>query len=192
MTQPVELQEFQVEVSVGFWIPVKAVDHNGAQGNALIMATKVVRDGLKKANITSHGVDVRCMKDAEGRHWAFKKDAWTEVDWVTLERLGPSTRRARYEEIKKHYEPMQDSVQELEDGWEADDEPPQFLFVEQSSAHRNHWFHSFETLIDAADHYRSNYDPEEWVVKLVIDLDTGKELPFEIGFNFTFPQKKED
>ena len=113
----------------------------------------------------------------------------SEVDWATLERKSPSTRTERYRELEKFYDPMMDSLMETEDEIVRGGEPQRYLFIEEGNGQPGDWFHPFENLVDANDHYRSDYEPDQWVVKRVVDLDTGLDVEFEIGFNFTFPKE---
>lgn len=175
---------FRAEVNLGFWVELTPTPMPQAETLAAAKATTIVKKALEKAGITTFGVNVRAIKDTEGRCWARKGSEYVEVNWETLEPLVPPGRLARYEKLKETYDPCLDSLSQVEERLDKGQDLHRYLFIEQGAM--GYWFVGWDDLTEAAAHYQVNYDPGEWVLHRVVDLDTALELPFEMSFTLAF------
>lgn len=46
------------------------------------------------------------------------------------------------------------------------------------------WFAVCPTLQDVVAHWRLELDPYDWLLRAIVDLDTGAEVPFFLGLSF--------
>lgn len=46
------------------------------------------------------------------------------------------------------------------------------------------WFTLCDTLQDAVAYWGLNLDPYDWLLRAIVDLDTGIEVPFFVGLSF--------